>query len=335
MDILDILKRYTDVNHRLSQAEIIDFLKNDYDMKVDRKAVKRNLMNLVDFGYDISYSESIRINKNGDEETIYSDWYMNHDFNDSELRLIIDSLLFSKHIPYNHCKDLINKIEGLSNIYFKAKVKHIACLNENKSVNSDLFFTIEILDEAISNGRQVCFEYCSYDVDKTLYSRKNADGEVRKYIVNPYQMVATEGRYYLVCNYDKYDDTSNYRVDRIKNIKLLDTPVKAMKTVNGLKDGLNLEKYVSEHIHMFSGERIHVKFCCPRYLTDDILDQLGTEIRFSDVTEDEMTVHVTATENAMYHWAVQYCGRIEILQPKELREKVCSTLQGSVEKYLK
>ena len=56
MNILDILKKYTDENHRLSQKEIADILKSEYDMTVDRKAVKRNLMNLIDFGYEIEYS---------------------------------------------------------------------------------------------------------------------------------------------------------------------------------------------------------------------------------------------------------------------------------------
>ena len=102
INILDILKRYTDENHRLSQREIMDILEREYDMKVDRKAVKRNLMNLIDFGYQVEYSESIRQGKNGEEEIIFTDWYLEKDFTDSELRLLIDSLLFSKHIPYSH-----------------------------------------------------------------------------------------------------------------------------------------------------------------------------------------------------------------------------------------
>ena len=39
MNILDILKRYTDENHRLSQKEIQDILEREYDMSVERKAV--------------------------------------------------------------------------------------------------------------------------------------------------------------------------------------------------------------------------------------------------------------------------------------------------------
>ena len=66
MNILDILKRYTDENHRLSQKDIQDILEREYDMTVERKAVKRNLMNLIEFGYNINYSESVRIFKDKD-----------------------------------------------------------------------------------------------------------------------------------------------------------------------------------------------------------------------------------------------------------------------------
>ena len=61
MHILDILKKYTDEDHRLSQKEIGEILKNEYDMAVDRKSIKRNLMDLIDLGFEIEYSESVRL----------------------------------------------------------------------------------------------------------------------------------------------------------------------------------------------------------------------------------------------------------------------------------
>ena len=61
MHILDILKKYTDEDHRLSQKEIGEILKNEYDMVVDRKSIKRNLMDLIDLGFEIEYSESVRL----------------------------------------------------------------------------------------------------------------------------------------------------------------------------------------------------------------------------------------------------------------------------------
>ncbi|WP_444433085.1 WYL domain-containing protein [Ruminococcus sp.] len=47
------------------------------------------------------------------------------------------------------------------------------------------------------------FTYNSYDIDKKLHPRRTSNNEVRNYIINPYQIVATNGRYYLVCNYEK------------------------------------------------------------------------------------------------------------------------------------
>ena len=101
INILDIMRKYTDAEHRLSQKEIVDILKNEYNMPAERKAVKRNLMNLIDFGYELEYSESVRIGKNGKKETILTDWYMVHDFSDAELRLLIDSLWYEGSMEKN------------------------------------------------------------------------------------------------------------------------------------------------------------------------------------------------------------------------------------------
>lgn len=322
MNILDILKRYTDENHRLSQKEIVELLKDKYGMNADRKSVKRNLMNLIDFGYDIEYSESIRVNKNGEEETIYSDWYLNRDFSDVELRLLIDSLLFSKHIPYSQCKDLIKKLSGLSNIYFDSKVKHIRTLTENIPQNKELFYTVEILDEAISKNRKVAFTYNSYDIDKKLHSRRE-----EKYIVNPYQIAATNGRYYLICNYDKYDDISNYRIDRITNIEILDEKAKPKPS------SWTLPKHMAEHIYMFAGESEPVVFQAKRYIVPDIIDWFGNEVSFTEVTKDEVTARITVNVYAMRLWTMQYAKHIKILSPKSLAEDIKNDLKEAISNY--
>lgn len=341
INILDILKKYTDEDHRLNQKEIAEILKTEYDMKVDRKAVKRNLMNLIEFGFEIEYSEAIRMievtNEKGEKELvesyILSDFYLVRDFTDSELRLLIDSLLFSKHIPYSQCKELIEKIEGLSNRYFKNKVKHIRNLPENLPQNKELFYTIEVLDEAISKGRQVSFKYNRYGTDKKLHPRQSSSGEDRVYIINPYQMVATNGRYYLVCNYDKYDNIANYRVDMITDIKLLDSPAKQKKQVRGLEAGLDLPKHMAEHIYMFSDETVRVKFIAKKYIVGEIIDWFGKDVMFSDEIEDEVTAEVKVSAMAMKFWALQYAPHVTVTEPKTLREEIGTELRSAAEKY--
>ena len=338
INILDILRKYSDENHRLGQKDIVDILKNEYSMTVDRKSIRRNILNLIDFGYDIEYSESTRMTKDpktGDleESSVLSDFYLVRDFTDGELRLLIDSLLFSKHIPYSQCKELVGKLEGLSSKYFLSRVRHIRTMPDNAPSNKQLFYTIEVIDEAIERGRQISFTYNEYGTDKKLHPRKNNDGAVRNYVVNPYQMAATNGRYYLIGNYDKYDNVANYRLDRITNIKLLDTPSKPKRDVRGLEQGLDLPRHMMEHIYMFSGESAPVTFRFKKYIVNDVIDWFGRDIVFFDETDDEVSAKVTVNLNAMRRWAMQYALHVKVLTPSELADVVREDLKKAIEGY--
>lgn len=331
--ILDILRQYSDENHKLSQNDIVELLERDYDMKADRKSVKRNITTLLEMGYPIDFKETLRMypNKDGvlEESYILSDFWLDREYTDAELRLLIDSLLFSKHIPYSQCDELITKLEGLSNRYFKSRVRFISTLPETAPKNRELFYTIEILDEAIANGKQVAFTYNEYGTDKKLHPKRQ-----REYIVNPYQMAATNGRYYLIGNYDKYDNLANYRLDRITGIRLLDTPVKPVRQVEGMKNGLYLPKHMAEHLYMFSGESVPVTFRMKKTILNDVIDWFGTEIVFFDETEDEVTARVTVNWSAMRYWAQQFCRFVRVLTPVDLAEAVKTDLHGALENYL-
>ena len=340
INILDILKKYTDYDHRLSQKEIIDILKKEYDMVVDRKSIKRNITNLIDYGYDINYTETKRMykNKKGEDEESYilSDFYISREFSNSELRLLIDSLLFSQYIPYSQCKELVKKLEGLSNNYFHSKVKHISLLEDEKINNRQLFYNIDILDEAIEKGRQVKFKYCSYGIDKELHKRKNDDGEEREYIINPYQMVVKEGKYYLICNYDKYEYISNYRLDRISNIELLDTPIKPFEKLKGANGRhLNLKDYMREHVYMFSSNNTHARFRITKSLISDVIDLFGKDVRFENETDDTVEVVTYTNEMALHQFAKAYSPYAIVLEPKQLASAISADLEKAVQIYNK
>lgn len=333
MNILDILRRYSDADHRLSQKDIIDILQTEYEMVADRKAIKRNLMNLIDFGYNLEFSESVRRNKDGEEEVIYTDWYLERDFSDAELRLLIDSLLFSKHIPYSQCKELIEKIEGLSNRYFKSKVRHVRNLPVDQPQNAELFYTIEILDEAIERNRQVVFHYGDYGTDKNLHLRERKDGKPREYLVNPYQMVATNGRYYLIANVERHDNISHYRVDHIRDIEITNTPAKPQRKVEGLENGLDLPKHMAEHVYMFAGESQRVIMRTTPGMAGELIDWFGGGVTFSDETETSVIAHVTANLQAMRFWALQYAPYVTVLAPQSLVDTVKKDLECAITSY--
>ena len=336
---LEILKKYTDEDHRLTQAEIVELLKQDYDMEIDRRTVKSNIMDLIELGYEIESQETTRMIRNEktgevEESIIMSSFFLVRDFSKAELRLLIDSLLFSKHLPYSQCKELVMKLEALSNKYFRASMNYISTMPEDKTNNKQVFYNIDILDEAISKGRKVSFKYLEYGTDKKQHPKLDKEGEERVYVVSPYQMVAKEGKYYLICNYDYYDDISNYRVDRITEIEILDAkakPFEKLKWANGKK--FDLAEYMKQHVYMYSSEDSTVCFRIVKPMISDIIDMFGKEVRFYDETEDSVCVKVKVNEAAMVQFAQSYAPDVEILEPLSLRDEVKKRLREGYRAY--
>lgn len=336
---LEILKKYSDEDHRLTQAELLEYLKKDYDMEVDRRTVKSNLMDLIELGYEIESQETTRMIRNEktgevEESTIMSSFYLVRDFSNPELRLLIDSLLFSKHLPYSQCKDLVEKLEGLSNKYFRASMNYISTMPEDKTNNQQIFYNIDVLDEAISKGKKVSFKYLDYGTDKKQHPKLDKDGKERVYVVSPYQMVAKEGKYYLICNYDCYDDVSNYRVDRITDIEILEAkakPFEELKWSNGQR--LDLAEYMKKHVYMYSSADSQVTFRIVKPMISDIIDMFGKDVRFFDETEDTVCVKAKVNEAAMIQFAQSYAPDVEILEPLALREEVKERLRKGYRCY--
>lgn len=326
MYILDILKRNTDIDHAITQKEIQHRLETEYDMVVDRKAVKANLEDFINDGtYDIYCETKTRLMPNAktgelEKSEVCTGFYYESKFTDSELRLLIDSVLFSKSIPTHNKSAIIDNLKSLSNKYFKFNVGHIKSFESaDREINKNLFLTIETLNEAIDKGLQVKFHYNEYGADKKLHHRLNEDGEIIEYIINPYYMVATGGKYYLICNYDKYDNIAHYRLDRISNIEILDTPRKAKNQVEGLVD-LDVARYMNEHIYMFTGKSVRAKFEAPKYLISDILDYFKADVNFKELENDQVLATVKVNETDMQLWARQYCGQIKMIEPQSLAE---------------
>ena len=124
--IWQILHKYTDFDHPLTQDEIVEILDRDYGISIERKAVSRNLSLLKEAGIEI---ESRRA----------GNYLETRDFEDSELKLLIDGVLCSQHINPRQSSDLIEKLCKLSNKYFRFHVKNIHTVNDwNKTENPEL-----------------------------------------------------------------------------------------------------------------------------------------------------------------------------------------------------
>ena len=304
MMILEVLEQYTDRDHRLTQQKIVDLLEKNYGVPCTRQTVKNNLMLLKNMGYDISMWGGI--------------FLKSRLFDNAELRMLIDSVLFSRTLSGEEAERLIKKLTAFGNKYFHAKVKHVCHLPKLiHSDNTDVLRNLDVLNDAIEQGKKVRFTYNSYGKDFQLHPRRK-----EPYIVNPYQMVANQGRYYLLGNYDKYNNISHYRLDCMTNVQMLDDKVKPKDQVEDFAKGYSLPRHMAEHIYMFSGPSVQVKMRVSEHMMGALIDWFGKEFRIVQEDADKLIVSVACNKLAMRYWALQYGEYAEILEPESLRDEI-------------
>lgn len=314
--ILKILEKYSDEKRPLTQKKILELLNLEYGMKCDRRSIKANLMSLKEMGYDINLKRGI---------------YIRRDFEEPELRMLIDSVLFSKNISRSQAKRLIEKLKMLGSNQFSAKVSHIANLPElQHSDNTRVMCNLDVINDAISRNKKISFIYNSYDENLKLKPRREEN-----YIVSPYQMAAANGFYYLICNTDNHDNISHYRIDKMTEMKMLKIPAKQKKEIAEFVGGFNLPKHMAEHIYMFSGASIFVKFWAENFMVDALVDWFGKDFKILQKTDEKILILVKVNETAMKFWAMQYGEYIEIVSPESLRTEIRLTAKEIFEKHEK
>jgi predicted DNA-binding transcriptional regulator YafY len=273
------------------------------------------VLDLIDLGYDICMDDGY--------------YFASREFENAELRMLIDSVLFSRHISPIQGKRLIDKLQALGNKYFKPKVSHVIALPDlNHTDNKQVMIVVDTLNDAIEEKKKVEFTYNSYGTDFKLHPREHSP-----YLVSPYQMVASNGRYYLLGSTDRYQGITHFRIDRITDIKMTDIPIKPVKEVEGLENGFNLPKHMAEHTYLFCGESVPVKLKTSVSMMNDLVDWFGKEFSIIEKKDDEIVVSVKCNYNAMFYWALQYGSKVEVMAPKDLRQELAKTIEDMNNKY--
>ncbi len=316
--ILKILKEFSDEEHPITQSDIIAKLK-DYGIDCDRKTITRNIKYLIDYGFNI-----VR-NLGG------GCYFINDKYDTSEITFLVDCLYSYPAISQRQAQNLIDKLTSEVSKYERLKFKNIYKSNElTRTDNKQIFYNIDQINFAIANDKQISFIYNKYNKNKKLVPRKE-----ERYIINPYFMINSKGKYFLVCNKDNYDNLSNYRIDYITSVEVLDTKRKSITKTTGNEKGINPINYANEHIYMMSGPTItsKVKLSSDRMI-NDVIDWFGKSVNFIE-KESEIFAEITVNEQALIYWALQYGENVEIVEPITTREKLITYAENILSKYKK
>ncbi len=317
--ILKILQEHSDESHPLLQSEIVKKLHNIYDLDCERKSVAYNIECLQDFGYDI-----ITVKNKG----VYLG---ERDFEPSEVTFLIDAVFSSRTLSSKKAKDLADKVSNFLSNHQKKKYNYVYKSSEvNRTDNEQIFYNIDIINEAIEKGKQISFNYNKLGVDGKMSQR----GEGRTYIINPYFMVNSQGKYFLVCNYSHFNEIANYKLEYISNIKILDTPIRPVTELENYENGIDISKYINENIYMFGGKTITARFkVSGDYAINRIMEWFGDNAKITE-QNGEYIATVTANENSLIYWSLQFSTNTELISPQETREKIKQEIINLNKKYL-
>ena len=302
-----LLMEKTDENHPISMPAIIQELEK-LGISAGRKALYEDIDALRAFGVDIV---STRGSQAG-----YS--VVSRKFELPELKLLADAVASSRFLTEKKAKQLIEKIGSLGSPYETGQIKRqIYIANRAKAINERIYLNVDAIHRAITESKKISFRYFKYNVEK----KKKYSPDL--HICSPYALTWDDERYYLVAHYDKYPNKmTNFRVDRMENVQLLDEPSQK------LPKGFSLKEYLSSTFSMFSGTSQDIQLRFENELVSAVIDRFGTDVKLYPDGDNHFTFTVKVkAEQPFFGWLFGFGTAVQILQPEDVREKYINMLK--------
>ena len=315
--LMKIFSEESDDNHYLTMPEIISKLAA-YGVNADRKTVYNDISELKKYGMDILTSQDGRN---------YYYYLGGRDFELAELKLLVDAVQSSKFISESKSRELIKKIESLTSHHEATQLhRQVMIAGRVKSMNESIYYNVDKLHKAINADRQIKFRYYDWDLDKQLKPRY--DG--MWYQLSPWALMWDDEMYYLVVYDAKHDQVTHYRVDKMKEITILDD-VREGKDV--FKE-FNLADYTKSLFGMHAGKETKVTLEGTNYMAGVLIDRFGKDIIFAPIDDDHFrtTVNVAVSDHFL-GWIASLGGMIRIVSPDSVVEQMKSMIEHLTEQY--
>ena len=262
-------------------------------------------------------------------------YYGIREFEESELRLLIHSVICNPSIPRNQTRDLIDRLQELGGENFHSFGDSIKMMDEwRRSENQELFLNVDTIDDAIIRHYRIGYDYYKYGVDKELHYSSS-------HVVSPYCIVMRNQRFYLMGYSDEYENIVYHRLDRMRNVESKEREERGkkkyrpLKTVRGYENGIDFKFMSSSLPYMYSDTPVPVTFKADAGIVDQIVDWFGDDVLFkqSKTEKDVVTATVVTSPTAMEYWAKQYLDKVEVTAPLSLKKRIKESLEAGLDKY--
>lgn len=319
--ILKILEKYSDENHFLTQQQIIDLVYSKYGIQLERKSVSYSISLLQELDYDINKNP-----KGG--YALFS-----RQFDESEIRFMVDALFSSKSISGKEAKRLCSKISDCLSIYDRKSYDYLVKSSDvNRTTNKQVFYNVEIINEAIKRKKWIGFKYLTFDKDGKQVTKFNN----YVYHASPCYLVNNFGRYYLLAYRYKYDSVNTWRLDYMVDMYIMEErEMIDSHTLKEFRKYRDISEYINDHIYMFGGESIvaTVRLHEPNSISY-VNDWFGNNATI--YTENgNLMAKIKCNETAFFYWIMQYGEHMTMISPQSMIDWVKRAASAILEEYNK
>ena len=344
--VLQYLLKYTDEDNTANAFDIIGFLE-EHGLKSDRRSIYKDIQEINSIYWmlenDAQIEDAIDVieaDKESEEKLIVYDrkkkgFYARQlKYELADIILLAECVYATKFISGRDEERLIGVLGDLVSENQKEKIFHETyTVGRVKTFNKATVGNAHTLYYAMSSDKEkkkvpqkVSFSYLTHDIGNV---EKPVERKT-KYVVSPYKLLINDGNYYLLAYVDEKQGIKTFRVDRIKNVTLLDEPREGTKAFAAL----NLKTLVQSYFGMFSGEKARVSLRCIPPLLDTMIDRFGTKgVEYSRAGDRYFRVSVEVEiSNQFFSWIAGFGTKVVIETP-EIAKQFMAFLDKIKSKY--
>ncbi len=297
--ILDYLNQNSHENHPIRANELTQMLESRHNIACDRKTVYSDIKALQDYGVDIVSIPG----KNGGY------FIANRNFELPELKLLIDAVQSSRFLTEKKSRELIEKLCRECSVHDARLLRRDVLVSGRvKSMNETIYYSVDTIQEAIAQNRQIRFRYFDWGIDGKRKYRE------RPYVASPYGLCQDNENCYLLAHSQRHGATS-YRLDRMADIEITDEPRIPCPELTGKA----LAEYANRLFQMYSGEETQVKLRFHRRFANVVVDRFGRDILMIPDGDDHFVFTVNVAVSPMFlSWVVGFGADATILHPQSV-----------------
>lgn len=314
--LMKVFTEKTDEDHPMTVQDLIRYL-DEWGITAERKTIYDDIETLRDFGMDI-------LNRREKPSGFY---LTSRTFELPELKLLVDAVQSSKFITQKKSLQLIRKLESLASVHeAKSLQRQVIVENRVKTMNESIYYNIDEIHAAISQNRQISFQYYEWTISKEMTLKKNGE----RYRISPWEMIWKDENYYLVGLDEKSGIVKHYRVDKMLKIRTEKEPRNGEEIFADFDTG----KYALKTFGMFGGREETLCLAFRNNLVGVVIDRFGTDIHIQKLDEQRFSVQVRVNvSNQFFGWLAGLGPEASLESPISIRKAYAAFLRKTLENY--